>query len=388
MARKALFIATVGGFVTQFEMNNVAILQRMGYEVHSAANFTDSVYCVKEQELKKAGVILHHIDIEKSPFMLRQNTKALSQIRRIIRQEGISLIHCHTPVGGLLGRIAGVTCPEAKPQIIYTAHGFHFYTGAPRFNWVFYYTVERLLARATDCLVTINEEDFDRAKKFHLRKDGRVFRIPGEGLHIENFTPVSREEKARLRKSLNIEPDDFFILSVGELSGNKNHRMIIDLIPRLMERIPDRKVCYGICGDGYFRSDIQRRLSAMNLLDNVHMFGYRKDIPRILACADCFLFPSVREGLGMAALEAMAMEIPVVAADNRGTREYMRPGVNGLVCDPHRPEDFLDALAVISRMPEEKLRRMGREGRKVAEMFRLEKTQPIMEEAYRFADQR
>ena len=120
MARKALFIATVGGFVTQFEMNNVAILQRMGYEVHSAANFTDSVYCVKEQELKKAGVILHHIDIEKSPFMLSQNAKALSQIRRIIRQEGISLIHCHTPVGGLLGRIAGVTCPGVKPQIIYT----------------------------------------------------------------------------------------------------------------------------------------------------------------------------------------------------------------------------------------------------------------------------
>lgn len=384
--KKALFIATVGGFVTQFEMNNVHILQQMGYEVHSAANFEEPVYCVKEPELKEQGVILHQIDIAKSPFLWRQNLRALKQICEIVRTCGITLIHCHTPVGGLLGRLAGIMCSTPELKVVYTAHGFHFYTGAPLVNWLFYYTVERFLARFTDCLITINQEDYDRARRFRLRSGGKVYKIPGEGLHTECFAPGLRQEREKLRQKLGISEDTFFILSVGELSGNKNHRRMIDLMPDIQRQISHKKVFYGICGDGFYRQELDARIRQPDVKGRVEMYGHRSDVAEFLACADCFLFPSVREGLGMAALEALSVGVPVVASDNRGTREYMKDGVNGFVCNVKRPEEFVRAVADISRMPEEDLEGLRREGIKTAEGFEWRHTHEIMKDIYRSMD--
>lgn len=384
--KKALFIATVGGFVTQFELNNVFILQGMGYEVHSAANFREPVYSVKEQELSDMGVTLHQVDIEKSPYMWKQNRRALEQLCGIIRTEGISLVHCHTPVGGVLGRMAALLCRRENPRVIYTAHGFHFYKGASWVNWLFYYNVERLLARHTDILVTINEEDYTRAKRFRLRKGGGVYKIPGEGLHVERFPAVTGSRKRELRQRLGVEEDTFFLLSVGELSGNKNHREIVRLMPEIKRRLGDRKVLYGICGDGFYRDELAALVEGMGLGGDVALYGYREDIQDYLACADCLVFPSVREGLGMAALEAMAMGIPVVASDNRGTREYMEDGRNGYVCDVRRPESFIDAIEKVCRMPPEERAAMGEEGRRTAERFDIRSAGRIMDRVYEAAD--
>lgn len=208
--KKALFIATVGGFVSKFELNNVSLLQGMGYKVHSAANFREPVYSIKERELSDMDVTLHQLDIEKSPYMWRQNWKALKQLCGIIRTEGISLIHCHTPVGGVLGRLAALLCQKQNPTVIYTAHGFHFYKGASLVNWLLYYSVERLLARHTDILITINEEDYILAKGFRLRKGGCIYKIPGEGLHMEEFPAVSESQKKELRQHLGVEENVFF----------------------------------------------------------------------------------------------------------------------------------------------------------------------------------
>ncbi len=388
MEKKALFVATVGGFVTQFEMENVSLLQELGYEVHSAANFREPVYSVKEQELKEKGVILHQVDMEKSPYMWRQNRKALRQLCAIIREEKISLLHCHTPVGGLLGRLAALLCREEDPGVIYTAHGFHFYRGAPLVNWLFYYSAERLLARHTDILITINREDYERAGKFRLRRGGCVYRIPGEGLHRERFRPVTEEAKKQLRRRLGVGEDVFFLLSVGELSGNKNHREIIELMPDVKERLKDRKILYGICGDGFYRGELAGLVEKRNLQEDVRLYGYCPDVESYLACADCLVFPSVREGLGMAALEAMAMGVPVIAADNRGTREYMRDGRNGYICDIREPESFAGAIEKICRMKPEELKAMQEEGRRTAEKFDVMNTSAVMGRVYEAADAR
>lgn len=384
--KKALFIATVGGFTAQFEMNNVSLLIDMGYEVHSAANFREPVYCVKEQELKAMGVILHQVDMEKSPFMWKQNYRALRQLCDIIRKEKITLIHCHTPVGGLLGRLAGSLCGEANPKVIYTAHGFHFYKGAPWRNWLFYYTVERFLARHTDVLITINEEDYKRANKFKLRKGGCVYKIPGEGLHMERFPAVNGKRRDELRRSLGLEKDVFFLLSVGELSGNKNHREIIGMMPDIKERLGESKVLYGICGDGFYREELKELVEEMGLQESVKLYGYQAEIADYMACADCLVFPSVREGLGMVALEAMAMGIPVVASDNRGTREYMRDGCNGYVCDVKNPGSFVDAIEKVCRMEPEERAAMGEEGRRTARNFELKNADSIMSKVYENID--
>lgn len=384
--KKALFVATVGGFVTQFEMGNVSLLQEMGYEVHSAANYKEPVYSVKEQDLKEKGVILHQVDMEKSPYMWKQNRRALGQLCSIIRNEKISLLHCHTPVGGLLGRLAAILCREEGPKVIYTAHGFHFYKGAPWVNWLFYYNVERILAHHTDILVTINEEDYGRAGRFHLREGGGVYKIPGEGLHRDRFRPVSEERKQEMRRLLGLEGDTFFFLSVGELSGNKNHREIIRLMPDIIERLKDRKILYGICGDGFYREELSELVEKMELQENVSLYGYQADIQNYLACADCLVFPSVREGLGMAALEAMAMGIPVIAADNRGTREYMRDGCNGYVCDVKNPKSFAEAIERICRMQPEELAAMQAEGCITAEKFDVMSAAAVMGKVYEAAD--
>ncbi len=384
--RKVLFVATVGGFVTQFEMSNVSLLQEMGYEVHSAANFREPVYSVKEKELIDRGVILHQVDIEKSPYMWKQNRQALEQLCKIIKDEKISLLHCHTPVGGLLGRLAGILCREEKPQVIYTAHGFHFYKGAPLMNWLFYYSVERILAHHTDALVTINEEDYRRAGRFRLRKGGCVYKIPGEGLHREAFQPVTENRKKELRQQLGLDENVFFFLSVGELSGNKNHREIIRLMPDIKKRLSDRKILYGICGDGFYREELTELVDKMELQESVKFYGYQSNIADYLACADCFVFPSVREGLGMAALEAMSMGIPVIASDNRGTREYMKDGCNGYVCDVKNPKDFVDAFERICRMQPGERAAMQSEGCRTAEKFDIRNAAVVMSRVYEAVD--
>ena len=223
--KKILFITTISGFLPQFEMNDVNIVQELGYEVHYATNFYNPVYEVNREELRKHNIILHQIDIQKSPFKVRRNFKAWMQLRKILKKEHIDIIHCHNPMGGVLGRLADIGLKRKLP-VIYTAHGFHFYKGAPALNWLLYYPVEVLLARKTNVLITINDEDYIRASKFRLRPGGVVRKIPGVGISTAKFR-MHTEERECVRKELGISEQDFFLLSVGELNANKNHQIVV-----------------------------------------------------------------------------------------------------------------------------------------------------------------
>ena len=173
--KKALILTTTSGFLSQFELNNVRLLQEKGYQIHYATNFGVPIYEVKDQTLVDMGIILHHISIEKSPFSIKKNIWAYRELKRIIDREKIDVVHCHNPVGGLLGRLSA-HMSKRKPYVIYTAHGFHFFTGAPLKNWLFYYPVERYLAKYTDIIITINHEDYERG---WLNKSIRTFITAG-----------------------------------------------------------------------------------------------------------------------------------------------------------------------------------------------------------------
>lgn len=377
--KRALIITTISGFLPQFEMNDVKILQEYGYEIHYASNFRHPVYCFDREELKKSGIILHQVDIVKSPYALADNCKALRQIRQIIDSEKIDLVHCHNPVSAVVGRLAAGIAKE-KPYVIYTAHGFHFYKGAPLKNWLLYYTTERLLAHGTDLIITINKEDYDRARRFRIKKNGNVERIHGVGVDMERFKP-RKELRAAKRRELGIPDDAFHIVTAAELNANKNQKIIIEAIAELGKN----DIYYSICGKGDNAENLENLIQEHHLEGQVRLLGYRTDMEEILQTADCFAFPSIREGFGIAAVEALATDVPLIVADNRGTREYTHDGYNGLVCEPGNIIAFVKAIEMLYS-DEEYRKGLAKHCRKIAQRFGIVETGQVMRSIYAKAD--
>ena len=387
--KNILIITTVSGFLNKFEKDNVRILIDMGYTVHYAANMKEQIYLYDESEITSMGVKLHHIDIAKSPYMLRDNIKAYHQIVDLVRQYNIQVIHCHTPVGGLLGRLAGRHLRKENLRVIYTAHGFHFYKGAPLINNTIYYAIEKLMAPYTDIMILINREDYENACKFHLKKGGRVYQIPGVGLDRQKFSPLSYEEIQENRKQLGIKEDDFFIVSVGELNENKNQEIVLKALAFMRDSGKDiSHIKYGVCGDGFYHDKLVQWIKDYRLEDTVTMYGYCKEVWKILGSAQVSVFPSKREGLGMAALESLSMGIPVIAADNRGTREYMEHGKNGCVCRYNDAEAFARSIDKMMNMDPERFEKMKLYSRKSTEPFEKSKTNQQMRKIYGTLDER
>lgn len=377
--KKALVITTISGFLPQFEMNDVHILQEYGYQVHYASNFNNPVYSVDKEKLKNEGIILHHIDIEKSPFALKANYKALKQLRRIIDNENINLIHCHNPMGAVTARLAA-KCSHKNPYVMYTAHGFHFYQGAPVKNWLLFYMAEKFLARYTNAIITINKEDYERAQKFHLKKDGIVGQIYGVGVNLDRFKKMP-EKNEQIRKQIDIPQDAFHIVTAAEINTNKNQKVIIEAMGALKRD----DIFYSICGKGNNIENLKKLVHEKNLDKYVRFLGYRTDMEDILQTADCFAFPSIREGLGIAAVEALATGVPLIVSDNRGTREYSKDGYNSIVCDANKPDTFAEA---IYRLYQDREFRdeLASHCRETSQKFGIEMTDSIMRDIYQKVD--
>ncbi len=357
--KKILIITTVSGFLYKFEMGNVRILRELGYEVHYAANENVPNYIYDKEELIRNGVIFHHVDIAQSPYERKQNKLALKTLKELVRKEDIAYIHCHTPVGGMLGRMLGKDYKKTGIKVVYTTHGFHFYAGAPFSNKLLFYNAEKYFAKYTDILITINSEDYVNARRFKLKPGGQVFKIPGVGLDRQAFSTVTPEKKKEYREKLGLSDNIFFLVSVGEFSRNKNHASVIRMLSRMKDEGDDLKdLRYGIFGDGYYREEIEKLIKDSGLDDIITLYGYKSPIQPFLGAADALIFPSRREGLGMAALEALAMGIPVIAADNRGTREYMIHEENGYICPWDDIEGYRRNLKRIMSLSGEERERM------------------------------
>ena len=205
MEKHVLILATTNDFLLKFEQDNVALLQAMGYTVHYAANLREPAYISDRERIRARGVVPHHIDIARSPYLLGDNRRALRQVLCLLRRWEMGAIHCHTPVGGLVGRLAGRLAPT-RPVVVYTAHGFHFYRGAPLYNQLAFYPVEWNLARYTDILVTINSEDYRAARRLPLRRGGKVFQLPGVGLDRREFSPLPPAERPSYEPKLWMRP--------------------------------------------------------------------------------------------------------------------------------------------------------------------------------------
>lgn len=346
MDNKALVLASVASMIDQFNLPNISILQSLGYQVNVVADFTNPGTITEERatelnnKLINMGVRVFDIAIPRSinPDLIKA---AYIEVKKIITKEHYSLLHCHSPIGGAIARFVAHGERRKGLKVIYTAHGFHFYTGAPLKNWLLYYPVEWLCAHWTDVLITINKEDYERAKKHMHAK--RVEYVPGVGIDTKRFMNATVDRAAK-RREIGVPEDATLLMSVGELNENKNHSVVI----KALAKLNDKSVHYAIAGNGPLKASLEVLAESLGVGEQLHLLGYRRDVPELYKAADICMFPSIREGQGLAALEGMAAGLPIIASDNRGTRDILTDKVNALICRCDDVDGFIAAISRIS----------------------------------------
>ncbi len=342
ITKKVLLTATVQSHIAQFHRPLAKMLHEHGCEVHVAA---------RNNLAEKNGLKLDFADqvfdvpFARSPFSL-QNVKAFLQIKKIIDAGHYDFVHTNTPAAGVFTRLAAVRARRKGTCVIYTAHGFHFYKGAPKKNWLLYYPVEKMFSVFTDKLLTINTEDYALAsKKFKTS----VYHIHGVGANSSRFYVFSDAEKAHARQALGIPTDARVIVNVGELLPNKNQKTAILAMKLVCKKYPGAQLL--IAGNGPELENLTRLVQQEALENNVRFLGYTLDLNAYNNIADCTVACSFREGLGLNVIEAMLCGNAVVASNNRGHRELVEDGVTGFLVEPDDVQAFADRIIQVLDAP-------------------------------------
>lgn len=312
--KKILFVATVTGHIKAFHTPYLKLFKEMGYEVHVASKGNDEIeYCDK------------HYDIPFSRLPLKkENIKAYKMLKNIINSNQYEIIHCHTPVGGVLTRLAAKKARKNGTRVIYTAHGFHFYKGAPLKNWLIYYPIEKYLSRYTDTLITITKEDYELAKK-KFKKVKNIEYVHGVGLDTSRFDiNIEDNDLNLLRKNLGITTDNIVLSYVAELNANKNQMFLFKVIQELIKE--NKNYVLLLIGKGNKKEEYEEFVKQNGLEEHIKILGKRSDIPQLLKITNIYVASSIREGLPVNIMEAMYMALPIIATDNRGHRELLGDG--------------------------------------------------------------
>ena len=328
--KKALMVAHVAYAIELFNIPNIRLLISMGYEVQVACNFddrsslSDEKVALLKDKLTAMGVKFHNIPFERQPLK-SANLKAYKQLKNLIDSEKFNLIHCHTPVGGIITRLAAAESRRKNgTKVIYTAHGFHFFKGAPLINWLIYFTAEKFCSYFTDTIITINKEDFNNAKTKLNAKN--VCYVPGVGVDTAYFAGT-RGKREALLSEISAEEDSIILLSIGELSDRKNHSVSI----KALSKIGNDKLHLVIAGTGEKKDEFLSLAKELGVDGRVHLLGFRTDVAELLKSADIFLFPSIQEGLPVALMEAMSCGLPVICSEIRGNIDLIDDSC-GVLC--------------------------------------------------------
>lgn len=336
--KKALIITALGGFIRSFLTSDIKILQDMGYEVHCAANINHEGADGLAEYFEEMNVVFHQIDFSSNRPISKETLMAYKQVVKLIKKTRFSLIHCHTPIAGVITRVAARKQQKKGTKVIYTTHGFYFHKHSSKKTWMVFRTIEDLMSRYSDAIITINHEDYSNAKKMHC---SNVYYIPGVGVDTKRFSDVI-VDRDEYRKKLGVKKEDFLILGVGELSHRKNHQIIIKALGEA--KIPNS--VFMICGNAMNSANTKDELEKLAKQENVdlRLMGLRKDIPEICKCADIGVMPSTREGLGLSGIEMLASGLPVVASDVHGIVDYIINNEDGYLCNPYDYREFSGAI--------------------------------------------
>lgn len=327
---KRLLLTCTDLMAIQFMVPHMRYLSENGFDVELAC----SVVGNRLEDLQKAVgdiVKIHTVRLVRSPYSLK-NLSGYSDLKKLLEKNRYDVIWTNEPVMGVMTRLAARKARKNGTKVVYMCHGFHFYKGASKLSWLTFYPIERIMAHYCDVIVVINREDEAIANTFKVPK---VEYIHGIGVNTERLHKYN--DQCDIRKELNLSPDDFIVLSVGELNQNKNHQVII----RAVAKLADPAVHYVICGKGELMDELRQLSESLGVANSVHLLGYRNDVVDICSQVDLFAHPAHREGLGLAPLEAMYCGLPIIASDTRGIQDYTENGVSGYLC----PADDIDGFA-------------------------------------------
>lgn len=375
--RNVLITATVPSMIGQFNLNNICLLQDMGYQVDVATDFYDTSVWDRQRvkkfcgDMKKIGVRCFQIGFSRNVWNIRGHLDAYKQYRRLLKKIKPEFIHTHTPVASAIVRVAA---HQENIRVIYTAHGFHFYKGGAFRNWLIYYPVEWLLSFWTDVLVTINKEDYMRAKKrFHAK---RTEYVHGVGIDVSKFRDglIDAEEK---RKSLKLKKDDIMLLSVGELNENKNHSVVIQALAEMN----NSRIHYFIAGSGKLKAKLEQLSEKLGIEKQIHLLGYRNDIRQLLQMADIYLLPSRREGLNVSLMEAMASGVPCIVSRIRGNVDLIGYK-KGVLFNPNNAIGVKNVIIKIMNLSEDELIQLSNSNLKKVLEFSIKNVEESMFRLY------
>jgi len=340
--KKVLFVATVvKTHMMQFHIPYLKMFQEMGWEtaVASKNDYENPVDCVIPY-----CDTYYDIPFERLPWKPK-NIQSYKMLKKIIDEGNFDIIHCHTPVGAMIARLAALSARKKGTKVIYTAHGFHFFKGAPLLNWLLFYPAEWLLAPVTDVLITINKEDHARAmKQLHAK---RIEYVPGVGIKTERFRELTIDRDAK-RQSLGYGEKAFLLLTVAEMTANKNHITILKALSLLKDKEEFSNMHYLICGRGEMWASLEANASELGIADHVNFLGYRTDAPELYQVSDLFLFVTLREGLSVALMEAMSSGMPIICAKIRGNTDLVDDNVSGVFSE-NTPEAVAEHILQLYR---------------------------------------
>lgn len=360
MDKKVLFCATVDYHFKAFHLPYLQWFKEQGWDVHVAASGNLNLPHVDKK---------YNLPIQRSPFN-KENILAYKELKKLIDKNKYQIIHCHTPIGGVLGRLAARHARKKGTNVLYTAHGFHFCKGAPLQNWLIYYPIEKAMSRFTDVLITINQEDYQLANKHHF-KAGTIRHIHGVGVDTERFKPIDDFQKKVLRKEYGYKDNEFLLFYAAEFNKNKNQQLLIRSLGEMKEKAPNVKLL--LAGDGPLLGQCEKLAMELGVSQNINFLGFRKDVEKLLKISDAAVASSLREGLPVNIIEAMACGLPVIATENRGHRELVQKEKTGWLVENQNPIEF--AERILSIMKDNDLRlKLGRNCRmSIMEKYSIDK---------------
>lgn len=353
---KVIFIASVSGHIAAFHLPYIKYLQSKGNEVWAASTGEEGRKILRELNVKCIEIPFSRNPIDS------QNIKVMRELKKLLETEKFDLIHVHTPVAALLTRVAFRKIQHGK--LIYTAHGFHFYKGAPRKNWFIYFTIEKLASKWTDHLITINEEDFKNAHKLFPAK--KISFVHGVGVD-SSILDVAIVDKQIVKEELGLKSDSVIISYVAELNENKNHQFLLQNWKNIKQKNPDFELL--IIGKGEGEKKL-RGFVKNNQLRDIHFLGDRRDVPKLLQISDIVTLLSYREGLSKSIMEAMAAGLPCIVTDTRGLRDLVKSNKNGFVVKHENDNDLIEAFSALYENKNRIL--MGENSRQLVEPFLIE----------------
>lgn len=358
-----MVVTTTDNMIWQFLIPHIQDLQKCN-EVECVCAKTGFWF----DELRdKYHFVMHEIDFARNPFKFK-NIRAYKKLCQLQREEEFDLVYSQQPVGGLMGRLLA---KKFKLPCFYTAHGFAFLKGGSKIKNFVFRNVEKYLAKHTDVLITINDEDFAACQGWKAKKK---YKISGIGVSSDKIVSAAPREKAR--EALGLK-DEFVVLTVSEFTKNKNYPTMLNAIALLKEE----NIKYVVCGTGSEMENMKKLAHQLNLDEKVMFLGYVKNVPDVMNASDVFLTASHREGLALSVIEAMNFSLPIVGSNVRGVRDLVRDGENGFLCQDNDAQAFANAIKklIADRTLKDK---MGQKSLQMSKQFSLENVQKELAEIY------